>query len=190
MNSYSYFGAILKISLGKVSQTPNRLGFLIYHSREYMLAMSASYIEFLVEYFIFPSLKNSFNKLFILLFLPLALAGVATRIAAFNSARSNFHHLIRYDKDPKHVLVKTGIYAFERHPGYLGYFIFSISSQLMVKNFFSAVAFTLVLWKFFLRRIIDEEITLLIFFKDDYLQYKRDVGTHIPMIAKLVDLKL
>lgn len=60
----------------------------------------------------------------------------------------------------------------------------------MVKNFFSAIAFTLVLWKFFLRRIIDEELTLLEFFKEDYLDYKREVGTHIPLIAKLVDLKL
>ena len=155
-----------------------------------MLAMSVSYVEFLIEYLLFPGLKNSFNKLFTLVFLPLSLAGVATRIAAFSSARSNFHHLIRYDKDPNHVLVKTGIYAYERHPGYLGYFVFSVASQLMVKNIFSAVAFTLVLWKFFLRRIIDEEITLLVFFKEDYLDYKQEVGTHIPMIARLVDLKL
>ena len=65
-----------------------------------MLAMSVSYVEFLIEYMLFPSFKNGLNKLFIMLFLPLSLAGVATRIAAFSSARSNFHHLIRYDKDP------------------------------------------------------------------------------------------
>jgi protein-S-isoprenylcysteine O-methyltransferase len=155
-----------------------------------MIAMSASYVELLVEYIRYGRVKTEFYKLLICVFLPLSLVGILTRIAAFSSARSNFHHLIRYDKDPKHVLVRTGIYAFERHPGYLGYFVFSISSQLMVKNYFSAVAFTFVLWRFFLRRIIDEEITLLVFFKEDYLEYKREVGTYIPMIAKLVDLKL
>lgn len=155
-----------------------------------MIAMSASYIELGIQYLRFGNMKSGFYKVMICVFLPLSLIGVLTRIAAFSSARSNFHHLIRYDKDPKHVLVKTGIYAYERHPGYFGYFVFSISSQLMVSNFFSAIAYTVVLWRFFLRRIIDEEITLLVFFQEDYLEYKREVGTFIPMIAKLVDLKL
>jgi protein-S-isoprenylcysteine O-methyltransferase len=48
----------------------------------------------------------------------------------------------------------------------------------------------LVLWRFFLNRILDEEITLLKFFNGEYLDYKREVGTHIPMIGKMVDLKL
>jgi protein-S-isoprenylcysteine O-methyltransferase len=116
--------------------------------------------------------------------------GMFTRIAAFNSARSNFHHLVRYSRDPKHVLVKSGVYAYERHPGYLGYFVFSISSQLLIKNPLSSCIFTIVLWRFFLERILDEEITLLKFFNQDYLDYKREVGTYIPMIGKLVDLKL
>jgi protein-S-isoprenylcysteine O-methyltransferase len=152
--------------------------------------MSVSYIEFFLELLIFPSFKNSFNTFFLIAFLPLSLAGVFTRIGAFNSARSNFHHLIRYKRDPDHVLVKSGVYAYERHPGYLGYFVFSVSSQLMIKNPISSVIFTLVLWRFFLNRILDEEITLLKFFNGEYLDYKRDVGTHIPMIGKMVDLKL
>lgn len=152
--------------------------------------MSVSYIEFFLELVLFPSFKNSYNTFFLIMFLPLALAGVFTRIGAFNSARSNFHHLIRYKRDPNHVLVKNGVYAYERHPGYLGYFVFSVSSQMLIKNPISTIVFTLVLWRFFLDRILDEEITLLKFFNQEYLDYKKDVGTHIPMIGKMVDLKL
>jgi protein-S-isoprenylcysteine O-methyltransferase len=152
--------------------------------------MSVSYIEFFLEYWLFPVAKNAFNPFFLAIFLPLSIIGVFIRIEAFNSARSNFHHLIRYTKDPEHVLVKSGIYAYERHPGYLGYFIFSIASQILIKNPISTIMFTLVLWRFFMRRILEEEITLLKFFKQDYLNYKYDVGTYIPYIGNLVDLKL
>lgn len=88
------------------------------------------------------------------------------------------------------MLVKNGVYAYERHPGYLGYFMFSVSSQLLIKNPISAVIFTLVLWRFFLERILEEELTLLKFFKGEYLDYKREVGTYIPLIEKMVNLKL
>ena len=152
--------------------------------------MTFSYLEFFFELFFFPNFKNSWNLLNLVIFLPLALAGVMTRIGAFNSARSNFHHLIRYERDPNHVLIKNGVYAYERHPGYLGYFVFSVSSQLLIKNPLSAVLFTFVLWRFFMQRILDEEITLLKFFNQEYLDYKREVGTHIPLIGKMVDMKL
>jgi len=166
------------------------IGFLIYHSREYMIAMGISYLEFFVEAWLFPNFKSSFSTLFIFIFLPMSLIGLCIRLSAFGTARSNFHHLIRYKQDPQHVLVKHGIYHYERHPGYLGYFTFSVCSQIMIKNVISSISFTIVLWRFFLDRISDEEHTLIYFFGKEYLKYKEETRTNIPFVNDLIEYQL
>lgn len=152
--------------------------------------MTFSYLEFTLTTYLFPKFKSSYSRFFLLTFLPIASIGCFLRLSAFLTAKSNFHHLIRYSKENSHKLITHGVYGYERHPGYLGYFFFSVFSQLAVKNFLSALFFTIVLWRFFLDRIIEEEYTLLYIFGEDYLRYKEEVPTWIPFVGSIVDFRL
>ena len=93
-----------------------------------MIAMAFAYIEFFVGFFLLRSYKLAFSKSLMLLSVPVTILGMFLRLMAFATARSNFHHLIRYRREQGHQLVTHGVYSFERHPGYMGYFYFSIAS--------------------------------------------------------------
>jgi len=54
--------------------------------------------------------------------------------------------------------------------------------QLMLHNPICAIAFTVASWIFFKERIMEEEITLLNFFGEDYLLYQKRVPTGLPFI--------
>lgn len=103
-------------------------------------------------------------------------------LAQVHAGRSFSHIIARGLPAQDHVLVTNGIYAYSRHPSYLGFFIWAIGTQVMLRNPFSICSFTIVLWRFFNNRIQDEEIELVRFFGDDYKAYKRRTGTKIPFI--------
>ena len=152
--------------------------------------MSVAYTEFFLTSWLLPGIKSAFNPQLALILAPVAFLGVLIRLLAFYSASSNFHHLVRYEKEEGHELITTGIYAFERHPGYLGFFIFSVTSQFLIKNIFSGFAFIYVLWNFFYDRICDEECCLIWFFKADYILYREKVRTWIPLVEGKVTEEL
>jgi len=52
----------------------------------------------------------------------------------------------------------------------------------MLHNPICMIAYTIASWIFFKERIIDEEITLLNFFGEDYLLYQKRVPTGLPFI--------
>ena len=54
--------------------------------------------------------------------------------------------------------------------------------QLLLMNPVCIVGYTLVSWKFFKVRIYEEELTLLNFFREDYVDYQKRVGTGLPFI--------
>ena len=79
----------------------------------------------------------------------------------------------------------------------MGFFYWAVSTQLLLGNLVSAVAFVFVLSRFFSARIIgestarmrattlsangaDEEKHLVKFFGDEYVQYRKRVGTCLP----------
>lgn len=130
----------------------------------------------------------------------LVTGGEVLRKLAMVTASSNFNHYVRHVREEGHVLITHGIYGFSRHPAYVGWFYWSIGSQvsvlpliiifyeflvhlqIMLCNPLCAVAYTIVSWKFFNFRIVDEEITLLNFFGEEYLDYQKRVGTGLPFI--------
>jgi hypothetical protein len=61
----------------------------------------------------------------------------------------NKDHQIETVKTNKHVLVTNGIYKIFRHPSYFGWFVYTVSLQLMMSNFISTILFTYVSWRFF-----------------------------------------
>jgi protein-S-isoprenylcysteine O-methyltransferase len=108
-------------------------GFLINHSKEYTFAVLIAFVEALVKAYL--GIVPSF----------IALAGLACggvlvlighffRIGSEVTAGANFTHVISSDQQANHVLVTWGVYRLCRHPGYFGWAIWSIGTQLMLCN--------------------------------------------------------
>lgn len=153
--------------------------YLIYHSKHYFIAFISSQAEFVLGYLFMNPTKSTANIATICVFLPGLLLGLAIRQLSFYHCKSNFHHLIRYGRDSSHRLVTTGVYGWDRHPSYFGFFLMSISMQCLLKNPFNTVAFVFVLSKFFRSRIQEEEYTLCSFFGNDYVNYMERVPSRL-----------
>ena len=154
--------------------------FLINHSWEYGVAACASWLEFWVEYYFFPGLKTL--RIFLWVGLVMVVLGETLRKVAMFTAGSNFTHQVQNVKRPNHSLVTTGVYSLFRHPSYVGWFYWSIGTQILVFNPVCSVGYAIVTWMFFRERIEEEEKLLLWFFGDEYSQYKEKVGTGIPFL--------
>ena len=98
--------------------------FLLNHSLEYKIAAVCSWIEFAVEFYLFPAMKTRLFLSFI--GLCLVIFGEVLRKLAMVTAKSNFTHLVQFRKRKEHTLVTWGIYGWCRHPGYVGWFYWSI----------------------------------------------------------------
>lgn len=147
------------------------LAFLLDHSTEYLMAVLAALVEFVLELFMFPRLK-SWLCTFKLIGLGIALGGQAIRTLAMVEAGDNFSHHIAEKKAPGHRLVTTGVYKYMRHPAYTGFFFWCLGSQLVLGNVACLGLFYKVLTGFFQERIKYEEETLVKFFGSEYPKYK------------------
>ncbi|XP_067423171.1 protein-S-isoprenylcysteine O-methyltransferase [Emydura macquarii macquarii] len=154
--------------------------FLLNHSFEYNLAALSSWIEFTVEKIIYPEMKQipwlSTVGLLMVIF------GDCLRKAAMLTAGSNFNHIVQNEKSDTHTLVTSGVYGWFRHPSYVGWFYWSTGTQVLLCNPICVVGYTLASWRFFRERIEEEEITLIHFFGEDYLEYKKKVPSGLPFI--------
>ncbi|XP_043919515.1 protein-S-isoprenylcysteine O-methyltransferase [Protopterus annectens] len=157
--------------------------FLLNHSFEYTVAAISSWVEFTVEKFMFPEVKQM--TLVSVIGLVMVIIGEGLRKAAMVTAGSNFNHIVQNEKSESHVLVKNGVYAWFRHPSYVGWFYWSIGTQVMLCNPLCMIGYTLASWRFFRERIEEEEITLIKFFGEEYLEYKKCVPTGLPFIHGL-----
>ena len=73
--------------------------------------------------------------------LVLVVFGEALRKASILTARRNFTHVVQLTRRPGHTLVTHGVYAFVRHPGYLGWFIWAVSTQARSRSSWRCSAF-------------------------------------------------
>ena len=155
--------------------------YLIDHSKGWVISTLASFAEMVIETYYF----NKYKKIKILFFIGLVLTiiGQYFRIAALFTGKKNFTHRIRYKKDEQHELIMNGIYSLSRHPSYFGFFIWSVGIEIMCCNPICTIAFAVVLFKFFKKRILIEEALLIQFFGEKYLEYKKHVGVLIPFIS-------
>lgn len=69
----------------------------------------------------------------------MVLCGEGLRKAAMLTAGSNFNHIVQNEKAQSHVLVTTGVYAYFRHPSYVGWFYWSAGTQVMYNSSTSPV---------------------------------------------------
>ncbi|KAM0072297.1 putative protein-S-isoprenylcysteine O-methyltransferase [Helianthus debilis subsp. tardiflorus] len=148
-------------------------------SQQYILAMILSILEYLLELYFSPELKehwwiSNFGLLMVVV------GEVIRKLAIITGGRA-FTHLIQRYHEEHHKLVTHGVYSIVRHPGYTGFLIWSVGTQVMLCNPVSTVAFTVVVWNFFHRRIPYEEYFLRQFF-GEYEEFAKRVPSGIPFV--------
>eukprot|EP01029_Cantina_marsupialis_P011404 TRINITY_DN25434_c0_g1_i1.p1 TRINITY_DN25434_c0_g1~~TRINITY_DN25434_c0_g1_i1.p1 ORF type:complete len:172 (-),score=33.76 TRINITY_DN25434_c0_g1_i1:126-641(-) len=154
---------------------------MLLHSPQFLIAMAIAMTEFWVESLLFPGFKQ--NLMITFIGFGIAICGQIIRSVAMWTAGSNFSHQIALHKKQNHKLVKSGIYKIFRHPSYFGWFWWSVSTQAILCNPLSIIAYTAASWYFFNERIPGEEETLLDFFGDDYVEYIKESWIGIPFIS-------
>ncbi|KAI0016931.1 ICMT-domain-containing protein [Xylariomycetidae sp. FL0641] len=110
--------------------------------------------------------------------------GQVVRSGAMVQAGQSFNHIVQHRKKDNHDLVTTGLYSYIRHPAYFGFFYWGIGTQIVLGNPFCFIGYLVVLWHFFSQRVKDEEASLINFFGDDYINYKKRVGTGMPFVGR------
>ncbi|RIB13831.1 Isoprenylcysteine carboxyl methyltransferase family-domain-containing protein [Gigaspora rosea] len=157
--------------------------FLINNGQQYHIAHAAAIIEFLIEAYLFPNHKNI--KLFYYIGFLAIVVGQIARSCAMWHAKHNFTHMIQYQKRKDHVLVTTGIYAYLRHPSYFGFYYWAAGTQILLCNPICLIGFLVAMHKFFSDRIREEELLLIKFFGNEYLEYQKKAFIWIPLINNL-----
>lgn len=154
--------------------------FLINHSNEYTLAALACLLEYFLEWEFLSVIKG--NRLVMFVGFVVTLTGLILRILAQQHAKHNFTHEVAHQKRDAHVLVSDGIYKYCRHPGYFGWFWYTVGSQIVLANPVCLAGFAYVSYLFFADRIRREERKLVQFFGDSYVEYRSKTPTYIPGI--------
>uniref|UniRef100_A0A7N0VFU7 Protein-S-isoprenylcysteine O-methyltransferase n=1 Tax=Kalanchoe fedtschenkoi TaxID=63787 RepID=A0A7N0VFU7_KALFE len=149
-------------------------------SKHYVLAMLFSLAEYVIELYFFPGLKSYWwisNS-----GLVMVVIGEILRKLAIVTAGKAFTHLIKRRREQHHNLVTHGVYKFVRHPGYTGFLVWSVGTQVMLCNPISTAVFLVVVWQFFATRIPYEEYYLRSFFGSQYDEYAERVPSGIPFV--------
>lgn len=160
---------------------PRSLGmwsFLLLNGVEYATGHALAVAEYLVKWYLSGEAPRVRTPL-LLAALCTLLAGQFVRSYAMVSAAQSFNHFVQRHRRRDHVLVKTGIYGYIRHPSYFGYTLWLISLQILIGNWVMAAVSIFALQYYFTKRLEFEEAQLLKFFGDEYYTYKREVWSGI-----------
>ncbi|CAK0759997.1 hypothetical protein CVIRNUC_002735 [Coccomyxa viridis] len=148
-------------------------------SKPYCIAMLGAIGEYLLERRAFSTLKEQGLSQAGWL---LVILGEILRKTAMMTARHNFTHIMQQERRDSHTLIRHGIYRHIRHPGYLGFLVWCVGTQLLLVNPICCVVFALVVWRFLKQRIEIEEQHLFDFFGMEYAAYVSATPTRIPFI--------
>lgn len=129
-----------------------------------------------------------------LLSLTLSVLGIALRIWAIRTAGPSFAHTltsVSISRDDRNAtscpcLIQWGPYSYCRHPGYAGWFMWAIGSQLLIGNYVCFFLYLVVGLVFLKRRIRIEENDLLMRYPAAYKQYRIDVPALFPRIRSKI----
>ncbi|CAC08334.1 putative protein [Arabidopsis thaliana] len=136
-------------------------------SKHYALAMLISVLEYIAEIVFFPGLKQHWW------------------ISNFGLTMIILGEILRKTA----IITAEGVYQIMRHPSYSGFLIWSVGTQVMLCNPISAIAFAVVVWRFFAERIPYEEHYLKQFFGRQYVEYAQRVPSGLGFCgAKIVQL--
>ncbi|XP_023938873.2 protein-S-isoprenylcysteine O-methyltransferase isoform X2 [Bicyclus anynana] len=177
--SMFHFSEFLSVALTN-PKTLSVDSFILNHSVQYWIAAISSWVEAAIENYFFPGMKSVFWLSHI--GVVMCIVGEVLRKMAMFTAKTNFNHLVQTVKSPDHNLVTHGVYHLCRHPSYVGWFYWSVGTQIILLNPICVLIYTLVSWSFFRDRIFAEEMFLISFFGTQYLDYQKRVGTGLPFI--------
>jgi protein-S-isoprenylcysteine O-methyltransferase len=128
--------------------------FLLTNGAQYRQAHTMAFVETCITSYFFPAYQSRVNPPWaIALGITMIIVGQAVRSTAMAQAGTNFNHQVQSRKNDGHELVTRGLYAYFRHPSYFGFFWWGIGTQIMLGNTLCTVAYTGVLWYFFMKRI-------------------------------------
>ncbi|KAL2498865.1 Protein-S-isoprenylcysteine O-methyltransferase A [Abeliophyllum distichum] len=122
--------------------------------KNYLLAMICSLLEYTVEIYFFPGLKEHWWISNVGLVL-IVIGEIIRKLAIVTAGRAFTHLIKRYHED-HHKLVTHGVYRYTRHP--------------------------VVVLRFFQQRILYEEYFLRQFFGSEYEGYSRRTSSGIPFL--------
>ena len=159
--------------------------FLLNHSLYYWIAAVASWIEYFVEYYFLPAGFKDVTSL-VKCGVVISIVGEILRKIAMFHLGNNFYHIVQSSKQENHELVTSGIFSYVRHPYYVGWFLWSLGTQVVLLNPICFVFYGYVLWVSFNESIYDEEESLLYFFGNGYSDYQMNVPVGIPFIQGVV----
>jgi len=135
------FSLLVLIGRKKPKSKTKNLPALLF-SWPYALAMASAVVEYLVESILVsprwsqrsagavPLLQTATTATGCLL----VAAGEALRKAAMLTAARAFTHDLALKKEPTHGLVTCGVYSLLRHPGYAGFALWAVGTQLVLRN--------------------------------------------------------
>ncbi|MPC38522.1 Protein-S-isoprenylcysteine O-methyltransferase [Portunus trituberculatus] len=178
-----HFSEYLTTAIGN-PKTLTLDSYLLNHSWAYGIAAVVSWGEFFIERWLLPDMKMIWYVSIIGIII--CLWGEIIRKSAMLTAKTNFNHIVQVRRQDGHELVTWGTYQLFRHPSYVGWFWWSIGTQLILVNPLCTIAYTLASWSFFNERIHFEEMTLINFFGEKYLDYQKKVGTGLPFIKGFI----
>ena len=92
-------------------------------------------------------------------------------------------------KREDHELVTSGVFSYVRHPSYVGWFLWSLGTQVVLLNPICFCIYVSVVWVNFNKSIYDEEESLLKVFDNAYSDYQTKVPAGIPFIRGFVPNK-
>lgn len=174
-----HYSEYLTISFAN-PQTLSTDTFMLNHSFAYIIAATSSWLEFIVEVYYVPQMKE--NTIVLCIGILFCTMGEILRKLAIITASKSFNHIVQYHKSEDHELVTHGVYRLMRHPSYGGWFWWSIGTQIILANPFCSILYAIVSWKFFHERILIEEVTLVNFFLDKYIEYQKNTPTGVPFV--------
>lgn len=107
------------------------------------------------------SRRESWTMYLTILGIVITAVGQMTRSLAMAHAGTNFNHRVQTKRSDEHQLVKTGVYAYLRHPSYFGFYWWALGTQVVLGNKICLLVYALVLWNFFKDRIKSMESILI-----------------------------
>jgi len=163
----------------------NTDSFLLNHSMQYWIAAVASWIEYFLEFYFLPDGMKDVKSIVILGILITSVGDILRKMAMFHAGNS-FCHIVQSSKREDHELVTSGVFSYVRHPSYVGWFLWSLGTQVVLLNPICFVLYGGVSWAFFNERIYIEEYSLLRFFGHAYSDYQKKVPSGIPFVRGFV----
>lgn len=146
---------------------------------QYVLAMTLGLLEFVIHNSVFPLFSSPIDPCIGLI---MCFIGEGIRKCGMMTCKSGFTHRIQTVKAPSHKLTTHGIYGLVRHPGYLGWLVWCVGTQIVLRNVVCVVGFCIVAWRFMHERIMFEDALLRQFFGEEWIEWQSKVGTGIPGI--------